>query len=103
MGGYKMVTYEENLVLEQFDLIPLVLDSIDQEDEQLKEEVEGGEGYVEYQTMSNNRFTSIVGNHHDDYDGSNGEYFFPVETGNEGNFQSDRQQFGDSGGGRWLE
>jgi len=99
--GYRMMISTENLVLEQFDLMPLILDSIDQEDEQLKKEVEGGEAYLEYQTIGTHRFTSMIGNHHEDYD-VNGEYFFPVETGDEGSYRPDRQQLRDSAEGQWL-
>jgi len=112
--GYRMQTMVENLVLEQFDLVPLVLDSLDAEEEQLREEVEGGGvSYAEYQTMDTSRFTAVVGFHHEDYDGVNGDYFFPVETGNEDNYGSDGKGrelgygtdgdgSGGGGGGQWL-
>jgi len=110
--GYRMETTTETLVLEQFDLVPLVLDSLEGEEEQLREEVEGGASYVEYQSVDTSRFTVVAGSHHEDYDGFNGDYFFPVETGNEDNSGSDGKgrelgygvdgDGGGGGGGQWL-
>lgn len=106
--GYRMVTTMESLVLERFDLVPLVVDSLEQGDEQAEEDTLIDQ-YAEYQSTETSRCTSLIGYHHEDYDGFNGEYFFPVEMGNEGNYGSDGKALdlgdgtdGDSGGGQWL-
>lgn len=84
--GYKMNTSLRSLELERFDLVPLLLDSIeDDEFSQMKEEVEGEQaGFVECQSMARSRFSLLLSHHNEDYDGYNGEMFFPAETGNEG-------------------
>jgi predicted nicotinamide N-methyase len=80
--GYKMKTWtESNLVLESFHLIPLILDTLDEEDDQLAEET--SRGYVEYQSMDTSRFSALFGHHHEGYDGVNADYFFPAEVGSE--------------------
>lgn len=83
--GYRMQTRNKEIVLERLDLVPLILDSLDIEEVQMKEEVESG-GFVEYQNLDNSRYTAIVGHHDEDYDGFNGDYFFPAETGKEGSY-----------------
>ena len=99
----------DNLVLERFDLVPLVCDSLEQGDEQAMQVLENTVEYVEYQSTDTSRYISLAGYHHEDYDGSNGDYFFPAETGREGNYGSDgkSREFGygtdgSSGGGPWL-
>lgn len=88
--GYKMNTRTQSLLLERFDLVPLFLDSMGEVDNQLKEEIEGETaGFVEYQNIDTSSFTSLVGYHNEDYDGFNGEYFFPVDTGKEDNYGGD--------------
>lgn len=88
--GYRMNTRTQSLVLERFDLVPLFLDSLAEEDNQLQEEISGETaGFVEYQDMATSSFTSLVGYHHEDYDGFNGEYFFPADTGREENYGGD--------------
>lgn len=84
--GYKMNTSLKGLELERFDLVPLLLDSIEEDEAtQLKEEVEGDEaGYIECQSMARSRFSLLTAHHNEDYNGYNGELFFPSETGNEG-------------------
>lgn len=82
--GYKFNTGMEDIVMERFDLVPLFLDSIDDEDDNLKDEVEGPKGgYVEYQNIDTSKFSALVGYHNEDYDGFNGDFFFPAETGKE--------------------
>lgn len=82
--GYRMNTRTQSLVLERFDLVPLFLDSMEVENDQLKEEVDGERGgFVEYQNIETTAFTTLIGYHHEDYDGFNGEYFFPADTGKE--------------------
>jgi len=88
--GYRMNTRTQSLVLERFDLVPLFLDSMNDVEDQLKEEVMGEKaGFVEYQNIETSYFTSLVGYHHEDYDGFNGEYFFPADTGRENNYGGD--------------
>lgn len=83
--GYRMNTRTQSLVLERFDLVPLFLDSMEEEENQMKDEVdiEKNAGFVEYQNIETSYFTSLVAYHHEDYDGFNGEYFFPADTGKE--------------------
>ncbi len=82
--GYRMNTRTQSLALERFDLVPLFLDSMEDEATQLKEEIEGETaGFVEYQNIETSYFTSLVAYHNEDYDGFNGEYFFPADTGKE--------------------
>ena len=82
--GYRMHCRTQNVVLERYDLVPLFLDSMNDVDEQLKEEIHGETaGFVEYQNIETSSFTSLEAYHHEDYDGFNGEYFFPAETGKE--------------------
>lgn len=82
--GYKFNTEMESIVMERFDLVPLFLDSADDEVENLRNEVEGPMGgYVEYQNIDTSKFSALVGYHNEDYDGFNGEFFFPAETGKE--------------------
>ena len=80
-----MNTRTQSLVLERFDLVPLFLDSMEEEENQMKDEidVEKNAGFVEYQNIETNYFTSLVAYHHEDYDGFNGEFFFPADTGKE--------------------
>jgi len=88
--GYRMNMKTQDLVMERVDLVPLFLDSMQDEDDQLKSEVEGeNAGFVEYQNIETTKFTSLVGFHHEDYDGFNGEHFFPADTGREQDFGSD--------------
>lgn len=95
--GYKMNTSTQSLVLERFDLVPLFLDSLKEVNDQLEEEIEGETaGFVEYQNIATTSFTSLVGHHHEDYDGFNGEYFFPADTGREDNYGGDGTEL-DSG------
>ena len=80
--GYNMNTWTEgNIVLERFNLVPLVLDSLEKEDEQMVEEAE--RGFVEYQSMDTSGYTALLGHHHEDYDGANADHFFPAEIGSE--------------------
>ena len=89
--GYRMNTRKKEIVLERVDLVPLILDSLDEAESQLKEEIEGESGgYVEYQNMATSKYCVLVGYHHEDYDGSNGDFFFPHEKGTE-------DRYGDSG------
>lgn len=82
--GYRMNTRTQSLVLERFDLVPLFLDSMEAESDQILEEVAGEtSGFVEYQNIETTAFTTLIGYHHEDYDGFNGEYFFPADTGKE--------------------
>ncbi len=82
--GYRMNTRTQSLVLERFDLVPLFLDSMEAESDQLLEEVAGETaGFVEYQNIETTAFTTLIGYHHEDYDGFNGEFFFPADTGKE--------------------
>ena len=83
-SGYKISCYMERLSMERFDLKPLILDSLKQEAEQMKEEILGEEaGFVEYQQSSVFKFIVLSGKHDENYDGYNGEYFFPSETGSD--------------------
>ena len=93
----------EELVLERLDLVPLILDSLLEEETHLQEEVEVQGGYVEFQNLEKSRFTSLVGHHNEDYDGFNGEGFFPTETGREDVYGSDgkEQEFGFGTEGAW--
>ena len=82
--GYRMNTRTKGLVLERLDLVPLFLDSMEEVDSQLQEEIEGETaGFVEYQNVETTSFTTLIGYHNEDYDGFNGEYFFPADTGKE--------------------
>lgn len=101
--GYKMNVQTKELVLERLDLVPLILDSLLEEETHLQEEVEVQGGYVEFQNLEKSRFTSLVGHHNEDYDGFNGEGFFPTETGREDVYGSDgkEQEFGFGTEGAW--
>ena len=82
--GYRMNTRTRSLALERFDLVPLFLDSMEAEATQLKEEVESDTaGFVEYQNIETSYFTVLEAYHSEDYDGFNGEYYFPADTGKE--------------------
>lgn len=83
-NGYRMDVNVGLIELERFDLNPLILDSIEEEaaaDEKLLTE---DDGIVEYKTQSKEKFSTFAARHSPDYDGFNGEYFFPAETGMEG-------------------
>jgi len=80
--GYKMnARVESKIVLERYDLVPLVLDTVEKEEEQLLEET--NRGFVEYQSLDTSVYTALLAHHNEDYDGYNGDYFFPAETGSE--------------------
>jgi hypothetical protein len=77
--GYLMNTKRSEIALERLHLLPLVMDSLDGVEAQMKEEVEGNPGsFVEYQRMEMNRYSALVGCHSEGYDGLNGEHFFPA-------------------------
>mmetsp|Transcript_7839 Transcript_7839/g.14775 ORF Transcript_7839/g.14775 Transcript_7839/m.14775 type:complete len:482 (-) Transcript_7839:84-1529(-) len=91
--GYRMNTRMKDIVLERIDLVPLIIDSMENVDAQMKEEVEGETGgYVEYQNMETTNYSVLVGYHNEDYDGFNGDYFFPAETGKEGSYGDSAQE-----------
>ena len=82
--GYRMNTRTKCLVLEQLDLVLLFLDSMEDVNSQLEEEIEGeAGGFVEYQNVEMTKFSILIGYCNEDYDGFNGEYFFPADTGKE--------------------
>eukprot|EP00558_Chaetoceros_sp_UNC1202_P004917 CAMPEP_0197246920 /NCGR_PEP_ID=MMETSP1429-20130617/23539_1 /TAXON_ID=49237 /ORGANISM="Chaetoceros sp., Strain UNC1202" /LENGTH=441 /DNA_ID=CAMNT_0042707695 /DNA_START=22 /DNA_END=1347 /DNA_ORIENTATION=- len=91
--GYRMNTRMKDIVLERIDLVPLILDSLDDEETQLKEEIEGDSGgFVEYQNMDASKYTALISSHNEEYDGFNGDYFFPAETGSEGSYGGSGQE-----------
>ena len=83
-SGYRMEVDVGYLELERFDLAPMILDSVKDEaaaEDKLQQE---DKGYVAYQSQSMEKFSTFVATHCDGYDGFNGEFFFPAETGLEG-------------------
>jgi len=91
--GYRMNTRMKEIVMERIDLVPLFIDSVDDIESQMKEEVEGETaGYVEYQNIEASKYFALIGYHNEDYDGFNGDYFFPAETGKEGSFGDSAQE-----------
>lgn len=91
--GYRMNTKMKDIVMERIDLVPLIIDSMESIQRQMKEEVEGETGgYVEYQNMETTSYSVLVGYHNEDYDGFNGDYFFPAETGKEGSYGDSAQE-----------
>lgn len=91
--GYRMNTRLKEIVFERVDLVPLIIDSLEDAEAQMKEEVEGEVGgYVEYQNIDTSRYSALVGHHNEDYDGFNGDYFFPAETGKEGSYGDSSQE-----------
>ena len=82
--GYRMNLRSQSLVLERLDLVPLFLDSMEDVDDQIQKEIESDiAGFVEYQNVETSYFTLLVGYHNEDYDGFNGEFFFPADNGKE--------------------
>jgi len=91
--GYRMNARMKDIVMERTDLIPLIIDSVDDVESQMKEEVEGeAGGYVEYQNVETTKYSALLGYHSEDYDGFNGDYFFPAETGKEGSYGDSAQE-----------
>jgi len=83
-NGYNMNVDVGYLELERFDLAPLILDGINEE-AAAEEKLLGEEkGYVMYQSQSMEKFSTFVAAHGEGYDGFNGEFYFPAETGMEG-------------------
>ena len=83
-SGYRMEVDVGYLELERFDLAPMILDSVKDEgaaEDKLQKE---DKGYVACQSQSMEKFSTFVATHCDGYDGFNGEFFFPAETGLEG-------------------
>ena len=79
-AGYSMKTISREIVLEKFHLKPLVLDSLEHAEAQMKDETDGKtDSCVEYQRTDIGRFSAVVGCHSEYYDGSNGEMCFPAE------------------------
>jgi len=83
-NGYRMEVDVGYLELERFDLAPMILDSVKDEAAAEEKLLDEDNGYVEYQSESKEKFSMFVATHCDGYDGFNGEYFFPTETGMEG-------------------
>lgn len=83
-SGYRMEVDVGYLELERFDLVPMILDSVKEEAAAEETLMSEDKGYVMYQSESKEKFTTFVATHCDGYDGFNGEYFFPAETGMEG-------------------
>ena len=91
--GYRMNTRMKDIVMERTDLIPLIIGSVDDVESQMKEEVEGeAGGYVEYQNVERTKYSALLGYHSEDFDGFNGDYFFPAETGKEGSYGDSAQE-----------
>ena len=81
-SGYKIACSKESLAMERIDLKPLILDSLQKESEQMEDEILGdAAGFVEYQQTNVFSFTVLSGRHDENYNGYDGEYFFPAETG----------------------
>ena len=118
--GYRMDSELSLLELRRYDLAPMILDSAKNEpkaeSDLISSDTENGgqKGFVEFQNQVNSKFTVILASHHMDYDGYNGEYFFPAETGAEedgaptrwvgnGNVERD-ENYGktDGGKGSWY-
>ena len=91
--GYRMDTRMKEIVFERVDLVPLIIDHLEDAEAQMKEEIEGATaGFVEYQNVDTSRYSVLVGHHSEDYDGFNGDYFFPAETGKEGSYGDSSQE-----------
>jgi len=92
-SGYRMNTRMEEIVLEHIQLVPLIIDSLEDANAQMREEVEGETGgFVEYQNIDATKHFALAGYHNEDYDGSNGDYFFPAETGKEASYSDSSQE-----------
>lgn len=90
--GYRMNARRKEIVLERHDLVPLIIDGLEVAETQMNEETEGEiGGYVEYQNVDTSKYSALVAYHSEEYDGFNGDYFFPTETGNEKSY-GDRSQ-----------
>ena len=73
--GYLINTSMSEIALDRIELIPQIVNSID-------DNVQGENGgSVEYQKIDTSRYSAIVGFHHEEYDGTNGDVFFPAEGG----------------------
>ena len=73
--GYRINTSMSEIALDRIELIPQIVNSID-------DDVQGENGgSVEHQKIDTSRYSAIVGFHHEEYDGTNGDVFFPAEGG----------------------
>jgi hypothetical protein len=91
--GYRMDTRMKEIVFERVDLVPLIIDSLEDAEAQMKEEVEGETGgFVEYQNIDTSKHVALIGYHNEDYDGFNGDFFFPAETGKESSYGDSSQE-----------
>ena len=78
-SGYRMNTMRKEIVMEKIHLIPLELDSLENVESQMRDEIDRNPGsFVEYQKMSMERYSALVGCHSDAFNGLNGEEFFPA-------------------------
>ena len=78
-SGYRMNTMRKEIVTEKIHLIPLELDSLENVESQMRDEIDRNPGsFVEYQKMSMERYSALVGCHSDAFNGLNGEEFFPA-------------------------
>jgi hypothetical protein len=79
-NGYRMNTKVTNIVLERVHLVPLIMDSKEDSEEQLRDDIAGEiGGFVEYQHVVSSKYSALVGYHSKHYYGLNGRYFFPSE------------------------
>lgn len=89
--GYRMNTRTKEIVVDRHDLVPLIIDSLEDAEAQMKDEIDKIGGYVEYQNVDTSRYSALTAYHNEEYDGFNGDYFFPSETGKESSY-GDRSQ-----------
>lgn len=77
--GYRMNTMRNEIVMERLHLLPLNLNSLDEVEGQMNDEVERNPGsFVEFQNMRRKRYSALFGCHNEAYNGLNGEHFFPA-------------------------
>lgn len=79
-NGYRMNTDLKDIVLERVHLSPLIMDSREDSEAQMRDDIEGEVGgYVEYRDVVSSKYIALVAYHNKVYYGLNGRYFFPSE------------------------
>ena len=74
---FNMRSRLDEIVLDRLDLVPLVLDSLEEASAQLKDETERKtSGAVEVQNIESSIYSALLSHHGEDYNGSNGDLVF---------------------------
>ena len=75
--GFNMRSKMEEMVLERLELNPIVADTLEQANAQLKDERKGNISVpVEFRNVKSSTYSALVAHHHHDYNGSNGDIVF---------------------------